>query len=90
MKNIFAGFLLGAALLSSATLSAEIVIKNGDKIGFLGDSITAQGNSVQCGYINLVMSALKINGINAQKIPAGVGGNKAPQMLKRLERDVLS
>ena len=90
MKNVFAGLLLGAALLSSATLSAEIVIKNGDKIGFLGDSITAQGNSVHCGYINLVMSALKINGINAQKIPAGIGGNKAPQMLKRLERDVLS
>ena len=90
MKNVFAGLLLGAALLSSATLSAEIVIKNGDKIGFLGDSITAQGNSVQCGYINLVMSALKANGINAQKIPAGVGGNKAPQMLKRLDRDVLS
>ena len=90
MKNIFAGLLCCAALLSSATLSAEIVIKNGDKIAFLGDSITAQGNIFSCGYINLVMSALKINGVNAQKVPAGRGGNKSYHMLGRLEKDVLS
>ncbi|MBR2425136.1 MAG: hypothetical protein IKB16_00180 [Lentisphaeria bacterium] len=90
MKKIFTGLLCCAALLSSATLSAEIVIKNGDKIAFLGDSITAQGDIFSCGYINLVMSALKINGVNAQKVPAGRGGNKSYHMLARLERDVLS
>ena len=89
MKHIFFSIFFSITLLSSASLSAEIIIKNGDKIGFLGDSITHQGNTFSCGYINLVMSALKINGINAQKIPAGIGGNKAPQMLKRLDRDIL-
>ena len=89
MKHIFLSILFSITLLSSATLSAEIVIKNGDKIAFLGDSITAQGKGAT-GYITFVMSALKDHGVNAASIPAGIGGNKAPQMLKRLERDVLS
>ena len=90
MKKMFVGLLFGAALLSSATLSAEIVIKNGDKIGFLGDSITAQGNSMHCGYINLVITALQVNGVKAVKVPAGISGHKSNQMLARMDKDVLA
>ena len=90
MKKMFVGLLFGAALLSSATLSAEIVVKNGDKIGFLGDSITAQGNSMHCGYINLVITALQVNGVKAVKVPAGISGHKSNQMLARMDKDVLA
>ena len=80
--------LCGALLLSASALSAQITVKSGEKIAFLGDSITQQGNW-ESGYINLVMSALEANGIKAVKIPAGISGHKSNQMLARLERDVL-
>ena len=78
----------GALLLAASALSAQITVKSGEKIAFLGDSITQQGNW-ESGYINLVMSALEANGIKAVKIPAGISGHKSNQMLARLERDVL-
>ena len=36
-------FLGCAVLMGTAALSAQIKVKNGDKIAFLGDSITQQG-----------------------------------------------
>jgi lysophospholipase L1-like esterase len=89
-KLLFSGILTSAILLTATTLSAEITVKKGEKIGFLGDSITAQGNSMWCGYVNLVMSALNANGIKAVKVPAGISGHKSNQMLARLDKDVLS
>lgn len=78
------------SLLLAGTLAAQIAVKSNDRIAFLGDSITAQGNSFQAGYVNLVMTGLKVNGINAVKIPAGISGHKSNQMLERLKRDVLN
>ena len=81
--------LLGGALfLAASALSAQITVRNGDRIAFLGDSITQQGNGPS-GYLNLVMSALEANGIKAVKVPAGISGHKSNQMLARLERDVI-
>ena len=79
-----------AAMLMAGSLTAQIAVKSNDKIAFLGDSITAQGNSFQAGYVNLVMAGLNANGIKAVKIPAGISGHKSTHMLDRLERDVLS
>ena len=78
----------GALFLTASVLSAQITVKNGDRIAFLGDSITQQGD-YSAGYLNLVMSALEANGIRAVKIPAGISGHKSNQMLGRLDRDVL-
>ena len=64
-------------------------MKSGDRIAFLGDSITEFGNWSD-GYVNMVMLGLEANGIEAVKIPAGISGHKATQMSERLERDVLS
>ena len=87
MKNlIFAAFVAVAA----GVVNAEICIKTGDTIAFLGDSITAQGNRNPAGYVNLVMKGLKICGVSAKKIPAGIGGHKSVQMNERLDRDVIS
>ena len=76
-------------ILISAALSAQIAVKNGDVIAFLGDSITAYGNSIPAGYVNLVMAGLKANGIQAAKIPSGFGGHNSVLMLERLERHIL-
>jgi hypothetical protein len=51
----------------------------GQKIAFLGDSIT-QGGMGPTGYVSLVISGLKANGINAGCIGAGISGHKSNQM----------
>lgn len=77
-------------LLSTAYVFAEgMPVKTGEKIAFLGDSITSGGMG-PVGYCSLVISGLESNGINAGIIGAGVSGHKSDQMLERLERDVLS
>lgn len=74
---------------ATAALHAEICIKNGDGIAFMGDSITQGGNATPAGYVNLVMKGLELCGVHAKKIPAGISGHKSVQMHARLKRDVL-
>lgn len=83
--------LMFVAVLSAAFMSqAEICVKDGETIAFMGDSITAGGNG-PAGYCNMVMKALDLLGVRkCQKIAAGVGGNKSVQMHERLDRDVLA
>ena len=82
--------ILAAALLVPNLGKAEIAVKSGDKIAFLGDSITAGGWSNPAGYVRLVIAGLEANGIKAEAVPAGISGHKSNQMLKRLDKDVLS
>lgn len=78
------------ALLSTwSPLRAEILVKPGDKIAFLGDSITAGGWGSPIGYVHLVIVGLEANGVKADAIPAGISGHKSNQMLARLQKDVL-
>ncbi len=81
-----------AALMSSTLCRAGegIALKSGEKIAFLGDSITQQGAGSPSGYVHLVISGLEANGIKATAIPAGISGHKSNDMLARLERDVIS
>jgi lysophospholipase L1-like esterase len=72
-----------------AAASDAVVVTSGQKIAFLGDSITAAGNR-RGGYVQLVMEALKKNGLKVMHVPAGISGHKSNQMLARLEKDVLS
>lgn len=75
----------------TALRGAEIPIKTGDTIAFLGDSITQLGNTHKPnGYIHLVIEGLKEAGIQATPIPAGIGGNTTRDMLTRLEKDIIS
>ncbi len=82
--------ILTAALTLPNFATAEIAVKNGDKIAFLGDSITQGGWSNPAGYVRLVIAGLEANGITAEPVPAGIGGHKSDQMLARLDKDVLS
>jgi len=69
---------------------AEIPVKPGDKVAFLGDSITAQGWSNPAGYVKLIVAAFDANGIKIEPVPAGISGHKSNDMLARVERDVLN
>ena len=68
---------------------STLAVKNGDKIAFMGDSITAAG-SAKDGYVTLVMKALKKEGLNVSHVPAGISGHKSNDMLARLDYDVIS
>ena len=85
-----ASVILASSLLTTPPKSfAEIAVKSGEKIAFLGDSITAAGWGNPAGYVRLVMAGLEANGVKAEAIPAGISGHKSDQMLARLEKDVL-
>jgi lysophospholipase L1-like esterase len=63
-------------------------LKDGDRIVFLGDSITA-GGVKPGGYVTLIKEAVEKSGKKVEVIGAGISGNKVPDLQKRLKRDVL-
>lgn len=79
-----------AAMLAKTGHTDEILVKTGEKIAFLGDSITAYGVATPAGYVKLVMSGLEANGVKADFIGAGISGNMSNNMLARVDRDVIS
>jgi lysophospholipase L1-like esterase len=79
-----------AALFNPLHSRAQILIKPGESIAFLGDSITQFGAQSPGGYVRLVESGLAAQGINVTVIPAGLSGNKSNDVLARLDKDVLS
>jgi len=88
---MFRPLLTAIAVLALPVLaSAGIEVKSGEKIAFLGDSITQGGWGSAKGYVKLTVAGLKANGIEVDVVPAGISGHKSNQMLERLERDVLS
>ncbi len=68
---------------------ADVLVKSGDKIVFLGDSITRQGDGSE-GWCGLAVSSLKAVGIEAEPVNAGRGGNTSRDMAARFENDVIS
>jgi len=76
--------------MMAGSLWAELTVKNGQKIGFMGDSITAGGARGPTGYAWRVIDGFKKLGINLTPVYAGKGGHKANMMLGRLDNDVLS
>ena len=71
------------AVLPLGLTAGEIVVKKGQKIGFLGDSITEQGSGPS-GYVNLVIMGLKAVGIEATAIPAGRSGQASGAIRSRV------
>ncbi len=80
-----------ALVLFSLTLGlqAQVVIQKGEKIAFLGDSIT-QAGARPGGYCNLVIETLNKKGLEVTPRYAGISGHKSNQMLARLEKDVIA
>ena len=75
-------------LLSPTTTHAEL--KKGDRIVFLGDSITQAGANPG-GYVTLVREAIQKQhpDLGVEVLGAGISGNRVPDLEKRLDRDVL-
>jgi len=80
-----------AALVAVGSVSATPILKDGDTIAFMGDSITQYGQTLSNyrGYVNLVLRALEAEGIRVKPIRAGISGHKSNDMLKRLDGQVL-
>ena len=70
---------------------SPIPLKKGDRIVFLGDSITAQGVGAK-GYVTVIKNTIaeKYKDLGIEIIGAGVGGNKVPDLQKRLDKAVIA
>ena len=62
--------LIGAAalLFASPPASAEILVKDGQKVAFMGDSITQGGWGNPGGYVRLVIAGLEANGVKVTPV----------------------
>jgi lysophospholipase L1-like esterase len=91
------GFLVAALFLTASAAHAAddkvepIKLKKGDRIVFLGDSIT-QAASGANGYITLIKKALdeKNKDLEIEVVNAGISGNKVPDLQRRVEKDVVA
>lgn len=75
------------AWLGSCT--AEILIKDGATVAFVGDSITAQGNSLAEGFVHIVTNTLAVNGVKVSALVAAHGGYTSADVRKQLLPGVL-
>lgn len=69
-------------------LHADLLIKEGERVAFMGDSITQLGWEQAGGYVRLVVSGLAAAGVKVEPIPRGGGSNTSRNMLNRLDRDI--
>jgi hypothetical protein len=58
------------AFLLVTSARAEIVVRTGERVAFLGDSITAQGWTNAHGYVKLVVAGLARNEVEIAPLPA--------------------
>ena len=90
-------FLLAALVLPVSVFAAEgdapkpPALVKGDRIVFLGDSITAGGGG-KSGYITLVKNTLdkECPDLGIEVFNAGISGHKVPNLQARLDRDVIA
>jgi lysophospholipase L1-like esterase len=87
VSRLFRSGCLIVSLLSSASFvrAADFVIRDGDTVAFLGDSITAAG---QYGKIIENYTLLRFPERKVRFVNAGKGGDTAAGCLKRIDRDV--
>lgn len=85
---LLAGNLMPAA--AEEGVPRQVTLKGGDRVVFLGDSIT-QAGAGPTGYISLVKQSLAKTKLApaVEVFGAGISGNKVPDLQKRLEKDVL-
>jgi isoamyl acetate esterase len=79
------------ALAAPAAADDAPALKKGDRIVFLGDSITQAGVGPK-GYVTVIKNTLaeKHKDLGIEVIGAGISGNKVPDLQTRLDKDVLS
>jgi isoamyl acetate esterase len=77
-------------LLFASCAGSGILLRNGDRIIFFGDSITQLGVKPG-GYVSLITDSLRRvpEYASVEIIGAGISGNKVTDLQNRLQRDVL-
>ena len=70
-------------------MGGEKIIKDGDTLVFMGDSITQFGKNNVDGYLRLVVQSLGANGIDVTWHGVGISGQTAVQMKNRFQKDVV-
>jgi len=91
MKNTMRTMMICAfgILFASCSGGSETASRS-ERIAFLGDSITEQG-AQPGGYVAIVKDSLtKSSGGATQVIEAGISGNRVPDLLARVDRDVIA
>ena len=84
--------LAAVGMMLAATAAADDEgLKKGDRIVFLGDSIT-QGGGGPTGYITLIGKALEKEhkDLGIEVVNAGISGNKVGDLRGRVDRDVIA
>ncbi len=71
--------------------TSDSLLDKGEVIAFFGDSITQSG-AQPGGYCRLIATAIEKQRpeLGVKVVYAGISGNKVPDLLQRLDRDVLS
>jgi lysophospholipase L1-like esterase len=82
------GFLL-TLLIAISPVRSDLLVKDGQKVVFMGDSITNLGWDLPGGYVHLVVDGLKTLGVNIVPVPAGISGQTSREMVARTETDVV-
>ena len=97
MSRVVVSCLMASVVVCSMSLIARadepaVKLKKGDRVVFLGDSITQGGDSHDKGYVRLIRKALteKHADLGIEVIGAGISGNKVPDLQRRLDKDVLA
>lgn len=86
MKN---ATLMSLFLFVVSSAFAGLPFVNGDRIAFLGDSITQLGADDPRGWVNILESRVRKEVDEVAFIHAGIGGNTSADMLKRINADVI-
>jgi lysophospholipase L1-like esterase len=79
-----------AGPVAPTTQPDNILVKSGQSVAFLGDSITQMGWETPLGYVKLVAMGLDANGVSIAPIPAGISGNTSGDMINRFDNDVVA
>ena len=83
--------LITSFVVGSFAEGAEPALKKGDRIVFLGDSITQAGVGPK-GYVTKIKEAIakKHPDLGIEVIGAGISGNKVPNLQARVDKDVIA
>ncbi len=81
--------LMSLFLFAVSSAFARLPFVNGDRIAFLGDSITQCGSDDPRGWVNILESRVRKEVDEVAFIHAGIGGNTSADMLKRINADVI-
>lgn len=91
MKSLLSALVAIGIISMGNQMNAQVELKKGDRVVFLGDSIT-QAGARPGGYVSLFRQAVddQFGEGEVEVIGAGISGHKVPDCQKRLDRDVLA